>query len=193
MSQVTPDNLSSRTRFSARPDSRISLVGSRMLALPYVRKLIIGAASFLLIAGCASGPLPAYEDREQPVSVEDLKILDRANLLLGDPSDWNRNDTRECHPDAPTLSLFCALQKASIEVLGSYDHRRVALQEVRFAIEEVSGGREFEHRLMDFNNLPQTTFDDIKRVLAIARSRVAARLKPATNHSFNSKPLRGSA
>ena len=68
------------------------------------------------------------------------------------------------------------MQKASIEVLGQYDHRRVALQEVRFAIEEVSGGREFEHRLMDFNNLPETTLEDVRRVLAIARSRVAERL-----------------
>jgi len=67
-------------------------------------------------------------------------------------------------------------------VLGNYDHRRVALQEVRFAIEEVSGGREFEHRLMDFNNLPQTRFADIKRVLAIARERVAARLRQSQSH-----------
>ena len=160
-----------------------------MFALRHVRKLILVIASCVLIAGCASGPLPAYEDREQPVSVEDIEILDRANLLLGDESDWNRNDTRECPPDAPTLSLFCALKKASIEVLGSYDHRRVALQEVRFAIEEVSGGREFEHRLMDFNNLQQTTFDDIKRVLSIARSRVATRLKAAPSNSFEPKPL----
>jgi hypothetical protein len=72
--------------------------------------------------------------------------------------------------------LFCALQAASIEVLGQYDHRRVALQEVRFAIERVSGGREFEHRLMDFNNLPGTTFDDIKKVLTMARENVASRL-----------------
>ncbi len=136
-------------------------------------------AVLAFMAGCASEPLPAYEDRDQPVSVQDLEILDKASSLLGTESDWNRNDTRECQPDATTLSLFCALQKSSIEVLGAYDHRRVALQEVRFAIEEVSGGREFEHRLMDFNNLPQTTFGDIKRVLAIARSKVAARLKVA--------------
>jgi hypothetical protein len=163
-----------------------------MFVRRYARKFILGIASFALITGCASAPLPAYEDREQAVSVEDLAILDRANVLLADGSSWNRNDTRECSPDAPTLSLFCALQKASIEVLGSYDHRRVALQEVRFAIEEVSGGREFEHRLMDFNNLPQTTFDDIKRVLAIARSRVATRLKAAPTNSLAPKPLRGS-
>jgi hypothetical protein len=125
--------------------------------------------------------MPAYEDRDQSVSVTDVEILDKANALLVSESDWNRKDTRECPPDAQTLSLFCALHEASIEVLGSYDHRRVALQEVRFAIEEVSGGRDFEHRLMDFNNLPATTFSDIKKVLAMARAKVAARLA-ATTH-----------
>jgi hypothetical protein len=126
----------------------------------------------------AISPTPDYEQRGQPVDEHDLRILDGAAALLADESHWNRHDTRECEAKAATLSLFCALQKASIDVLGKYDHRRVALQEVRFAIEEVSGGREFEHRLMDFNNLPQTSIGDIRRVLAIARSRVAERLKP---------------
>lgn len=69
------------------------------------------------------------------------------------------------------------MQKALIEVLGAYDHRRVALQEVRFAIEDETKGREFEHRLRDYNNLPSTRFKDIKRVLKVAANRVAARLK----------------
>jgi len=60
------------------------------------------------------------------------------------------------------------------------------MQEVRFAIEDVSGGREFEHRLMDFNNLPSTDFGDIKRVLSIARQKVAARLDESRGPS---KPL----
>ncbi len=150
-----------------------------MLDLRRVTTPVVCAALFAVVGGCASASLPGYESRDQAVTVQDLEILDRTNALLEVESDWNRNDTRECQPDAQKLSLFCALQKSSIETLGSYDHRRVALQEVRFAIEEVSGGREFEHRLMDFNNLPQTSFGDIKRVLAIARARVAARLKAA--------------
>ena len=48
-------------------------------------------------------------------------------------------------------------QRACIDVLGNYDHRRVALQEVRFAVEDATRGQDFEHRLRDFNNLPQTT------------------------------------
>jgi len=119
-----------------------------------------------------------FEQRDLPVSEQDLQILVRAGELLRDTSSWNRKDDRECKDDeaAGVRSLFCALQAASIEVLGSYDHRRVALQEVRFAIEEVSHGREFEHRLMGFNNLTQTTLSDVQAVLRIARDRVAARL-----------------
>jgi len=131
------------------------------------------------LAAVSDEPTPDYEQRGQPVDENDVRILDGAAALLADESRWNRHDTRECRAEATTLSLFCALQKASVEVLGQYDHRRVALQEVRFAIEELSGGREFEHRLMDFNNLPETSIGDVRKVLAIARARVAERLKPA--------------
>ena len=134
------------------------------------------ALVFATLLGCATTPIPAYEDRDQPVSLQDLEILDRASELLSNESVWNRKDTRECPPDAQTLSLFCALQKASVEVLGSYDHRRAALQEVRFAIEDATKGREFAHRLMDFNNLPDTQFSDIKGILVAARAKVATRL-----------------
>jgi hypothetical protein len=59
---------------------------------------------------------------------------------------------------------------------SEYRHREVALQEVRFAIEDVTDGQEFYHRLMDYNNLPSTQFADIKRVLTIATHRVRIRL-----------------
>jgi hypothetical protein len=69
------------------------------------------------------------------------------------------------------------LEQACIDVLGQYDHRRVALQEVRFAVEDATRGRQFAHRLMDFNNLPETQFGDVKRVLQVAAERVATRLR----------------
>ena len=123
---------------------------------------------------------PQLEERDQPVTADDVAILVRAEALLSDSSVWNRSDERECEDDEATgkRSLFCALQKACIDVLGSYDHRRAALQEVRFAVEEATRRRDFEHRLRDFNNLAETRFEDIKRVLAVAKERVSARLKP---------------
>ena len=119
------------------------------------------------------------ERRDQPVTNDDLRILQRAADLLKNESVWNRKDDRECADDEATgkRSLFCALQKACIDILGAYDHRRVALQEVRFAVEDATRGQEFEHRLRDFNNLPTTQLADIKKVLQVATDRVKSRMK----------------
>jgi hypothetical protein len=122
---------------------------------------------------------PELERRDQPVTSDDIRILLKTDELLKDESVWNRKDDRECADDEATgkRSLFCALQKACIDVLGAYDHRRVALQEVRFAVEDATQDQDFEHRLRDFNNLPTTRFTDIKRVLRVATDRVKSRLK----------------
>jgi hypothetical protein len=145
-----------------------------------VRTLAMAVAAVLLACAPRHVQVPAtapdYERHDQPVTEEDLRILLRADEILSDASKWDRQDDRVCHPEDTTWSLFCALQKASIEVLGEYQHRRVAIQEVRFAVEEATKGMELEHRLMDFNNLPSTRFEDIKRILAEAIERVQTRL-----------------
>ena len=136
-------------------------------------RIVLALLATVAAAGTSFGQ---EEERSPPVSSEDVAILLRAKELLPDEAHWNRHGDRNCLPDAKVLTLFCALHKASVEVLGEYDHRRAALQEVRFAIEEVTKGREFEHRLMDFNNLPETHLADIQRVLDIALTKVRARL-----------------
>lgn len=79
-------------------------------------------------------------ERPKPVTTDDLRILEKADALLKDESRWNRNDDRACDDDRATgrFSLFCALETASTEVLGKYDHRRPALQEVRVVVEEAT-------------------------------------------------------
>lgn len=116
------------------------------------------------------------DSRSRPVDEADLAILDDAMRRLADPAAWDRSDDRRCSPDDTTVSLFCALQFASEAVVGEYQHRRTAIQEVRFAIEDFTGGREFEHRLKDFNNLPDTSLEDVLKVLETARERVHRRL-----------------
>ena len=135
----------------------------------------------MLVSGALTLTMVYVAIAPEAVSAEDLRILARADALLKDESVWNRQDDRECQDDeaAGKRSLFCALQKACIDVLGHYEHRRAALQEVRFAVEDATRGRNFEHRLRDFNNLPETRFDDIKRVLRVATERVTSRLKAA--------------
>ena len=79
---------------------------------------------------------PELERRDQPVTEQDLRILKRADGLLSTPAAWNRHDTRICNPKATTWSLFCVMEKASEDVLGHLGYRAVALQEVRFVVEE---------------------------------------------------------
>ncbi len=77
---------------------------------------------------------------------------------------------RACWYDRIPVRTHCGI------VAGAYEHRRAALQAVRFAIEDATGGRAFEHRLRDFNNLAGTSHDDIGQVLRTARERVGSRL-----------------
>lgn len=114
--------------------------------------------------------------RTRIADAADLAIVQRADAMLESETTWNRADTRECPPEEAKLSLFCALYKASIEVGGSYQHRRTALQEVRFAIEDKTRGRAYQHRLSDFNNDQATTLADIRAVLAAARLQIERRL-----------------
>jgi hypothetical protein len=151
------------------------LLGSALVLL----SVSIQARSGAVAIGSQNTAVPtnaSLERRDQPVTDEDVRILRRANDILASPVVWNRHDTRICKPSDKTWSLFCALEKASLEVLGEYRHREVALQEVRFAVEDATKGADFEHRLMDYNNLASTRFEDMKQILKIATDRVSARL-----------------
>ena len=153
---------------------------ARSTGLKNALRVVVGLAGVLLVILAGAGCRWLWlEQRDRRVTSEDLRILTRADEILRDESVWNRQDDRECNDDNARgqWSLFCALEKACVEVLGQYDHRRVALQEVRFAVEDATRGRQFEHRLMDFNNLPETQFGDVKRVLQVSMERVATRLR----------------
>src|SRR5262249_52295431 len=93
------------------------------------------------------------------------------------PSRWNRADNRECPAGAKTFSLYCALEKATFEIRGKREHRGAALQEARFVIDEIAANRNYNHRLMDYNNDPVTTFADIREVLHIVEGIITLRLR----------------
>ena len=116
-----------------------------------------------------------FQQRELPAVPEDLAILEQTKAILSEESKWDKNDDRKCSSTDTTFSLFCALQKASIEVTGEYKHRRASLQAVRISIEEVAG-KDFEHRLMDFNNLTTTTLEDVWQVIELAHEKVEVEL-----------------
>jgi len=97
----------------------------------------------------------------------DVQILKRADAILSSESIWNKEDDRKCQDDIASnkYSLFCALYKASLDVVGKYDHRKPGLQQLRWLIQEQFKERLVHHRLMDFNNHEKTTFDEIKKLL----------------------------
>jgi hypothetical protein len=117
-----------------------------------------------------------------PVTQADLQIMKRAREILDSPSKWNRADNRECPAGARTFSLYCALQMATVEVRGKAEHRGAALQEMRFVIDEIAADRNYDHRLMRYNNDPITTFTDIQEVFRITESLIALRLKGVSSN-----------
>jgi len=106
---------------------------------------------------------------EAPPSETDLAILDEARRILRDESVWDRADDRVCDPSDTTWSLYCAMAEGVRRVTGEYQHRQPALQIVRRVVERRWGDRVTNHRLMDFNNDPATTFAEILSVLDEAR------------------------
>jgi len=132
-----------------------------------------------LQAQSPSSPKAAADDSQvrPPVTEADLQIVKQATKILDSPSKWNRADNRVCPPDAKVFSLYCALEKATTQVGSHFEHRGAAMQEARFVIDEIAPHRNYDHRLMGYNNDPSTTFADIQKVLHLLEDRVAQRLK----------------
>jgi len=88
-----------------------------------------------------------------PVSDMDIAILDKARQLLAEQEQRNRNGDRNCDDDisAGRFSVFCALYYASIEIAGTYRHRRPAIQAVRDELWDRFPG-DYAHMLRDINN-----------------------------------------
>jgi len=137
--------------------------------------------SAVLLAQSPSNRSPSNQesddpDARPPVTQADVQIVQRAQKILDSPAKWNRSDTRNCPAEAKTFSLYCALEKATIEVTGNFQHRGAAMQESRFVIDGMAPNRNYHHRLMDYNNDPTTTFADLQKVLRLLQQRIGERL-----------------
>ena len=160
-----------------RPRSALAHLGTRCLAIAVL-------VSSLAVAEQppAARSTPADDpDARPPVTQADLQVLQRARKLLDSPEKWNRADNRKCPAGAKTVSLYCALEMATVEGGQKFEHRGAALQEMRFVIDEITADRNYDHRLMDYNNDPTTTFADIQEVFRITESLITLRLKSATS------------
>jgi hypothetical protein len=126
------------------------------------------------------------QDAHPPVTRADLHIAERAKVLLRAESAWDRNDkphlegdaSTACRPTAKKMSLYCALERATVEVAGNFEHRGAVMQEARFVIEtEPRWETKYHHLLVDYNNDPHTTFQDIQKLLQTVEQRIARRLE----------------
>jgi len=112
-----------------------------------------------------------------PVTEADLHVIARTREILDSPEKWNHTDAQDCPADATTFSLFCALQKASNEVTGTFDNRGAAAQELRFTIDDMVGNsKHYNSRLTDFNNDSATTFENIQELLRTAENNLTEKM-----------------
>lgn len=116
-------------------------------------------------------------DRNRPVDQQDLEIIETATLMLSQRRNWDHAEQHSCLPPDRYFGLSCALRFASHLRTRAYEHRRTAIQEVRFAIREISGKVSYEHEIDDFNDAATTRHEDVLKVLGVAHRRISKRLK----------------
>jgi hypothetical protein len=141
--------------------------------------LVFGGALAAAGWGCTSAaPAKDDPDARPPVTADDVKIVQRAESILDSEAKWNRADDRKCPEGAQTFSLYCALERATDEVSGTFAHRGAAMQEARFVIDDVAPNRKtYHHRLMDYNNDPTTTFANVQDFFRRLEDRLRMRLQ----------------
>jgi hypothetical protein len=88
---------------------------------------------------------------------------------------WNRADYRRCPGSAKTWSIYCAMQRAGIDASCGAHHRRPAMEAVRVIVDERAAKRNYDHRLMDYNNDSTTTLADVRSLFAEALSRMGGK------------------
>lgn len=110
--------------------------------------------------------------KQVPPNALDREILQRAAKIIASDSVWNRADDRKCPATARTSSIYCAVEKAEIEVSGGFHHRRPAGELVREIVDERAKRRNYNHRMMDYNNDPTTKLADVQTLFAEALARI---------------------
>jgi hypothetical protein len=140
----------------------------------------------VLVADCLRAQSEGSNAGPPPVTKTDIAIVKRAAEILSSPEKWNRADNRECPPEAKTFSIYCALEMATDEVTKNFQHRGAAMEEARLVIEEVApDANGYSHRLMDYNNDPNTTFADVQGVFWLLEKHIAVRLAKGNSTSVS--------
>jgi hypothetical protein len=122
-------------------------------------------------------PPKRKDETASQLAIDDLHIVQRARQILSSEGTWNRHDNRQCPPAAKLVSLYCALEQASLQVTGTFEHRGAAMEATRSAMDEVAPHHpNYNHWLMDYNNDASTSFADIQNVLRVAEEQISKRI-----------------
>ena len=79
---------------------------------------ILNAASRTSAQAAAGDTRAALPRREAAIGEWDAAIVRRAAAMIASPAQWNRSDASPCTPDAKTISVRCALQRAVDDMVG---------------------------------------------------------------------------
>ena len=127
------------------------------------RNIIIGLTSFALfwllifVADILDFPPPLVTEYDEEIIEQTIDLFSQQHV-------WNKQDNRNCE-DKTTLSLYCALAYSSLKVSGDFSHNSAALEQVREEILIFSKRSDYKHILMDFNNNPNVSIEDMQEVL----------------------------
>ena len=99
----------------------------------------------------------------------DLEVLEQADSLLSNKNSWHKNHGDSCDDDISlgNYSLGCALYSASINITGKWDEiqLRPGIRLIKLKILENENRRIIGNEFKDWNNHPDTTFEDVKTLL----------------------------
>jgi hypothetical protein len=100
------------------------------------------------------------------VTQTDIEIVKKVEAILDSPAKWDRASSQNCSADAKTVGLYCAFQAASVAVTGKPDYDGPAIREARQLISSTApNAPRYSARLVDYNNDPTTTFEEVQRLL----------------------------
>lgn len=69
--------------------------------------------------------------------------------------------------------MYCALELATLDVTGAFDHRGNVMDDARQALDVVAPHHpDYDHWLMGYKNDPSTSFADIRKVFQDIEARI---------------------
>ncbi len=133
---------------------------------------------FDLLQGRVEGRLEEEETiaqvimpKPERITESDIEVVKKVEAILGSPAKWDKSSTFRCEKDATTYGLYCAFEAASIAVTGKSDNGGPGIVEVRQLISRTAPNAErYNARLIDYNNDPTVTFEDMQRLLKTAET-----------------------